>query len=262
MPVKEVMVTPEMASEMLQRNTANFRNPGRARVTTYANDMKNGQWRFNGDTLKFSGELLLDGQHRLMAIVESGVSVKMLIVDGIESDAGVTVDNGKPRTVGQWLAHKGVKNASSIAAMAKLCVTYNLGAWQNQSIGVDRYSRTDIVKYAEAHSSNLQVAFGLAKSCGSLVPSSVVGALAHIAAGQSIDPSSNELIVWFCDRLAHGAELQDNEPVFQLRKRLMASHTVHKLSPTLRRILTTIAWNKTAKGESCTTIIIQGHGTY
>ena len=99
-------ISPEQAKKYLERNHAN-RNINEGRVTSYARDMKNGGWQLNGEAIKFnkSGELI-DGQHRLTAIIRSGVPVTMCVIVGL--DASISeVDRGKPRTTKDTLTIDG-----------------------------------------------------------------------------------------------------------------------------------------------------------
>jgi hypothetical protein len=253
MAVKDIQMTPEMAKELLGKNTLNFRKPDIARVRRYANDMREGKWVFNGDTVKLSGEILLDGQHRLLAVVQSGMTVRMLLVSGISHEAGRTIDDGKPRTAGQWLTHLGVKNANNIAAIARWCIVYNKSLWKNSSTGVDGYSRSEIVEFVDLHHDELQSAYRMCSPSRSMMSASHHAALVLAASGMS-DPAQNNMIVWFCRSLATGVDLSEDEPVFQLRSRLIVKHSAHKLTPFMQRMLLTIAWNKTAAGETCSFI--------
>ena len=63
--VKLVTVTPDMAFEMLEKNTRN-RKVDEKRVRQYAKDMKSSRWALNGSTIVIAEDgTLLDGQHRL-----------------------------------------------------------------------------------------------------------------------------------------------------------------------------------------------------
>lgn len=76
-----MVITPEIANEMLKHNFVN-RKINKERVHVYAHDMKNGNWGgvIDGLSLQFDKEEnLLNGQHRLRAIIESGVSLEMFI---------------------------------------------------------------------------------------------------------------------------------------------------------------------------------------
>lgn len=91
------LVTPSIASEILKNNNGN-RNIRRSVVEHYAKEMKNGSWQLThqGVAISVDGELL-DGQHRLSAVVKSGVSVKMLVTRGCEREQFRMMDVGLSR---------------------------------------------------------------------------------------------------------------------------------------------------------------------
>ena len=114
-----VDVTPAQAKVWLDEcNTKNRRlNP--SHVRRIALQMKNGQWLFNGDTICFdTNGILVDGQHRLEAIVESGVTVKCIIVRNLDPQVIMTKDiEMKTRNLSDLLAMDKVKDASNVAAI-------------------------------------------------------------------------------------------------------------------------------------------------
>lgn len=115
----KMMVTPEMAEKWLSLNTHN-RHIRRRQVDVYVADMRNGRWKFTGDGIKFAcNGVLLDGQHRLLAIVEADVSVEMTVTYNLENDAQFVMDNGVKRSTGDALGLEGVPNASVIAAITR-----------------------------------------------------------------------------------------------------------------------------------------------
>ena len=68
-------LTPELATKLLARNTHN-RTISSSRIRQYAADMAAGNWAFNGEAIKVSeGGQILDGQHRLRAVIESDVTI-------------------------------------------------------------------------------------------------------------------------------------------------------------------------------------------
>lgn len=70
-------VTPMKAARWLKRNIANRRVSPKV-VRNYAGDMSRGEWLLNGEAIKFDRDgNLLDGQHRLGAIVHNGKSVRL-----------------------------------------------------------------------------------------------------------------------------------------------------------------------------------------
>jgi predicted nucleic acid-binding Zn ribbon protein len=72
-----VYVTPEMAERWLGHNKVN-RNLRNRRVDQFARDMRSGRWQLTGEAIKFgkSGNLI-DGQHRLWAVIESGCTSRV-----------------------------------------------------------------------------------------------------------------------------------------------------------------------------------------
>ena len=112
--VKLVTITPEMAEIMLEKNIAN-RKVNQANVNRIAADMATGNYKVNGETIKISpnGEIL-DGQHRLLACVKSGMSFQTYIVYNVEREAIGTIDMGKGRSVADSLNVMGCNIKSGI----------------------------------------------------------------------------------------------------------------------------------------------------
>lgn len=75
-------VTPGMAVEWLRENAAN-RVLTESRVDILAESMRNGSWELRrpGITIGREGDLC-DGQHRLSAIVKTGLTVRMYVATG------------------------------------------------------------------------------------------------------------------------------------------------------------------------------------
>ena len=80
--IKEI--TPDLAFEMLKSNTLN-RPLKKSLIEYYASQMKSGQWRLTGQGISISdANELIDGQHRLAAIVKSKTTQKMLIIHNLD----------------------------------------------------------------------------------------------------------------------------------------------------------------------------------
>ena len=114
-------ITPEMAKELLERNTRN-RPLGEGRAKKIAEAIKRGEWAVNGDTIRISSTgVILDGQHRLKAILLSGVAVQTLVVTGLQDDVFETIDVGRAsRSTSDVMAIKGEKNYTILAAMTRM----------------------------------------------------------------------------------------------------------------------------------------------
>lgn len=124
-------ITPAMAVNMLLSNHSN-RAIKTAVVKKYARDMAAGDWQVNGQGISLSsGGKLLDGQHRLSAIAESGVPVEMLIIRGIPDGAQSTMDSGSGRSIGDRLKmFDGMKEATRVAAVVKIISALEYGKFE------------------------------------------------------------------------------------------------------------------------------------
>lgn len=118
--VEMLNITPEMAAFILKSNTNN-RPVRRNNLDSLTRDMIEGRYQFNGDSVRIDKNgVLLDGQHRLMAIVESGKSQKMILVTGLEPETMKTIDSGVKRTTGDRLSLSGYRYGNSIAAVLNI----------------------------------------------------------------------------------------------------------------------------------------------
>lgn len=94
-------ITPDDAAEWLAKNAIN-RPVRRSAVIQYAADMAAGDWReADAPITRRADGVLLDGQHRLSAIIASGVTIGawVHIVSDDVDPMTLRVDVGKPRSI-------------------------------------------------------------------------------------------------------------------------------------------------------------------
>lgn len=93
-------ITPEQAAHYLTLNVNNRKTHNRS-IRSYANDMMEGLWECNGESIIFDRKgKLRDGQNRMMAIVRANVTIVAVIVRGVNERAFDTMNQGRTRTVG------------------------------------------------------------------------------------------------------------------------------------------------------------------
>ena len=143
---KIVTVTPEEAMALLEMNGSN-RPLIDQHVKRIARQIVDGKWRFNGDTIKISSNNdILDGQHRLWAIIEAKIAVETIVVRGIEPDAFATIDTlRRPRSGSDVLALLGATNSRSTISVALQWLT----RWQRKVLEtyrapINRIENSDI----------------------------------------------------------------------------------------------------------------------
>jgi hypothetical protein len=121
------LVTPALAREWLEGAAAN-RNLSLRAVDRFADDMRAERWMTNGQPIIFNVEgQLIDGRHRLSAVLLAGVEVPMLVVRGVAQEAFATMDSGRSRTIADVLSIQGHKNTNVLAASARAVWNYCAG---------------------------------------------------------------------------------------------------------------------------------------
>lgn len=91
---------PETALDILTLNDiGKNRLIDESQITEYVAEMKSGNFPPNGDTVRIDWDyVLLDGQHRLWAIWESGKTMDIIIVTGLDPKTRAYMDIGKKRS--------------------------------------------------------------------------------------------------------------------------------------------------------------------
>nr|WP_157529458.1 hypothetical protein [Kibdelosporangium sp. MJ126-NF4] len=122
---KVQLIDPKTAEEILCYNTEN-RKIDRSTVELYSEAMKRGEWKLShqGIAIDVDG-ILLDGQHRLAAVIKSGISVPMLVVRGVERSTFSVMDTGKRRTASDNLRMLGVADVYNVAATLRYVYLYD-----------------------------------------------------------------------------------------------------------------------------------------
>lgn len=120
MQTKVELITPEIARFYLTQNCGN-RKVSKYMVNIYSEAMKRGEWMLNGESIKFDVDgNLIDGQHRLYALIEANMSLELLVVRGLQKSAFKTLDVGKKRTVGDCMSIEGIANYNTVAAIVRM----------------------------------------------------------------------------------------------------------------------------------------------
>jgi len=119
-------VSPECARRWLGESQTHNRSLRERTVSKYAALMRDGSWMPGVGSITFDAHgALADGQHRLHAIVASGVSVPMVVVRGVHPDARLWADTNIVRTTTDALSIAGMVEAhgSAVGTAVRLLLT-------------------------------------------------------------------------------------------------------------------------------------------
>jgi hypothetical protein len=148
-----VDVTPAQAQAWLDNGGANRTLKERV-VDRYAAFMLRGEWRVTGEAIKLDEHARVrDGQHRLAAIVRSGMTVPMLVIRGVDESAFDVMDTGKARTPGDVLSIHGYGSTMGKAAAIRSLMLIEVQGHINASTVAARglYSGPAVLAHLQAH---------------------------------------------------------------------------------------------------------------
>lgn len=236
-------ITPEKAAEMLAANLHN--RPLRPRhVRTMAMDMAAGNWRLNGEAVKFAKDgTLLDGQHRLAAIVESGATVEIMIVTGLETADQETMDAGRKRTLADVLSLRGEENANALASAITIHWRRKIGQITSNASPTTQQALRIL---DEQPGLRLSVT-AVNKAARTLrIPQGMSAALHYEMATLNSEDAED-----FWSRLTTGLGLHEKHPIYVLRRKLEenAATIGRKLDRVTIHAYVIKAWNAYREGR-------------
>lgn len=210
-----VDITPDLAEKWLNQNTHN-RNLRQRDVNGYAADMASGNWAENGQSIKFSTTgVLLDGQHRLTAIVQSGVTVRMLVVSNLPTTTQDTMDTGAKRTLSDVLKLHGEANYIPLATTLLRVYMWKQGyRKQLKNAGDAKPTHRMLLDVLDEHPELRRSAEIAARVRSSTRISISTAGLCHWLFNR-IDSSD---CAFFFARLVDGAGLMSEDPIYVLRR--------------------------------------------
>lgn len=116
---EKTFITPQMAAKWLESNENN-RRVQQDRVKLYASVMARGGWHFTHQGIAFYDDgRLADGQHRLLAIALSQMSVWMNVTYGLKLPAATAVDTGRPRNLTNAMHFMGMDTRNKFVPVAR-----------------------------------------------------------------------------------------------------------------------------------------------
>lgn len=236
-----VMVGPEEANRMLLRNTHN-RPLNERHVAWLQKEMTEGRWKFNGDTITFSKAGLVDGQHRLQAIANSGVKLRLIVVHDVGDDAFATKDLGRKRSAADVLAIIGEAESKRLSSTLQVVGRYEAKAMKNRGFIL---SPMQIEALLEKHPGVRDAVTKVKESGAPIMPFSVLAASYYLFS-QKDAKLAEKVLLW----LTTGAGMEEGSPILMLRDRLTTGRKAHtRLAGEYQMALLIVAWNALRSGK-------------
>lgn len=243
------LITPEKAHAHLAKNTNN-RNLRNMRVARMARDIQNGHWvkTHQGIAFDVSGTLL-DGQHRLMAVIQADIPVEMLVTYNLSPEAQRHMDRGAARLASDFLSGPNrVAQASALRYL--LAVSVLAGRVTPQDL--DQATRTlvtdaDIYEAADTHPGlvgDLAEVGTLTQRASKYAP---VGPSSLLLAAATFPGVAEEAL----ESLATGAGLERGNPILALRN---YNHRITRVAVAMTTALS--VFSRLDKGKSLSRLTV------
>jgi hypothetical protein len=245
------LVTPKIAQQLLDKNKKN-RPVNNDNLTTIISEMNKSRFKITGESIKISKtDVLLDGQHRLLAILKTQKPVELLIVSGLDDDAFKFMDTGRSRQASDVLAIDGISNSKKIASITKFIISFQANKYfaaatqhHKREIKITNY---DVSVFVDKNldSLNDSYAYGFNKQ-NKLINGATLAAF-HYVFKQINDSDADD----FCHKLASGEGLEQASPIYVLRQRLLSDiRSTLKMTPIQKIAILCKTWNLYRKGKT------------
>ena len=233
-------ITPAAAKKLLEYNIEN-RALNSIHVDELAREMKSGRWKINGDTIRISDTgKIIDGQHRLVAVVKTGITIQSWVIEGLPDDVFDTIDLNKRRSGGDTLGCMGEINAYRLNSALILVDKYMTGRVEKSVSYSNSEIKELLLKYPKLRDSIQSKVKGK-----KLILPSVMDACHYLFSQKNPDEAH-----FFMDRVLRGSALKEGEPEYVLREKLVSNSLAKaKLSKAHVFALCIKTWNHMRAGN-------------
>lgn len=238
-------IGPAEAKALLEKNPMN-RHLRDVLVRQFRRDIEAGRWVLNGETIKISESgNLIDGQHRLKAVLDSGKSIDTLVVRGLPETVLETVDTGAHRTFGDTLRLRGEDHYYTLAAVCRMSWVMDVGGKPLSGAG-NTPTFGDLTAYLEKRPELRKHAAMAVFGPRSVLrlPGSLVGALSY-----QMSLIDEELSTEFWRQLFEN-DAKKGSAVHVIREQLLKDTKMpHRMSTNYRAAVLIKAWNMWMEGR-------------
>jgi hypothetical protein len=252
-------VTPEMAGEWLRLGAPN-RHLSKKMVKIYASDMASGRWEYNGQDIIFDNlGHLIDGQHRLHAVIESGKPVLMGVKRGLSQDVFSTIDSGKSRSSSDVIGLIREMSASEQTVSASIS-RFAMILDRGHSAAATRYTRREVTDYFKKWPVIADIAKVVNLGGRKVLPGTPIGVVWFMATRHGI--YTNQDFMDFIDPVFSGENLTKGDPRLALRTWAINSRLKNKgRMATDHAIYAVIrAWQVYSAGNSISALSVPAGG--
>jgi hypothetical protein len=259
-----VLMTPKLAKIILDDHNVDNRPVSKTNTQKLIKEMESGNWMFNGDTITFDyNGRQKNGQHRLIACLQSGFSFPVIVVSGVTPESFMSMDNGRKRNGGDILGIEGVKNSAMVASTIKTIFAFKNNRYGvNVSTQVGALSNTEVLERYYIYNNErvgtktplddaIKYGMKMSKRDESLLSPTLVSTFHYLLTGVDYDKGLS-----FMEQLCLGYGIEKGSSVQSLRTKITKTKTDKNYKLTHSELIGNIvyAWQKFKNNEKCKNI--------
>lgn len=217
-------ITPELAKKWLDESEFENRNIKKSNLDKLIRDIQSGKWVFDGSPIRFDRDNnVIDGQHRLTAVIRTGKTIKSLVIRGIVDRAKLTIDTGSNRSTSDILYFTGEKNTIPLSVAGRLAAAYNESDGDLIAFSRNKSSKSlTVQQIADVIEQNPEISDSVSRMSGKsnirkFLGLGVAGFLRYILSQSNYGYLCDE----FFDRLDSGISSKDGDPILAARTTLL-----------------------------------------
>jgi len=225
--------TPNQAQQLLDKSEE-MANQGAAlrnrpvnphRVQRYSEMMRDGQWKMTGEPIQIHSDgYLLNGQHRLRAVVDAGVELDVVVVENVDDDSFRVMDTGMARRPSDAIIDLDVQSKTTVMAAAKILVAIEAGLTVTTTRDLGLVTRQDQADFVAQNLEWFQNNIALAVKVGRGIGTTTAWA-AFLKLTDSAGAADKG--IEFLDGVASGVNLGEGDPRLALRSWLLSQSGTH-----------------------------------
>lgn len=250
---KIMVIDIEKARCLMETNEDN-RGLKRTVIDKINRDIRSERYYLNGETIVVSklGKLL-NGQHRLTSVIETGISIITWVIFGVPDECKTTFDQGTAKSAADFFKMMRVVSSKEVALVVKLLLIFQPGTEvTNKDLASRRISKQDILVEYESLEKPIQYAlktFGTSKYGKSMHAVAAI-TTAHVLISREIPKT---LVDPFFDVLiGDGSGIERLNPILWARTKLseiLGSRSKFEASSEFKLQVILRTWNAWIDGK-------------
>lgn len=251
-------IGPVLAAKVLDQNYPRNRPPWKSTTTQYSLDMAAGRWLLTHQGIAFATDgKLLDGQQRMLAVVDSGATVPMRVTVGIDAATFAVMDTGRPRGAADAVAMAGYDHHKTLAAAARLLFMYDADRIHDRKT---RVTNQQVLNTLDANPRMAEaIPAGLRMARTALVPARVGITFAYLVL---VRTARLDMADAFIDAVCTGTNQPAGSPVLAVHRYFLVTVRGTRHGPDDDLAVLLKGWRAYCLGRTSTSLTLRANERY